>query len=237
MEQTNTETKRAAVAYVPFASFCTALDHLNAHGVPSKIDSSVFPSFSGGLTSHLLLSMRFLGLIDDRGAPTSELPPFLDEKTRKQAFAGILPRAYSALFRKVDLAKASPSQLDAALREQGVTGATGRKAKAFLLKAAQYAGLPVSAHLLKRTRATGARRSVVRKSKQEPSTDGQREKPREMPLSVFTKTIRLPQAGGMLMLTGDFDPFSLRGAERDLVYRLADEMSGFESESGSKEES
>jgi hypothetical protein len=167
MEQSNTDTKKASVAYVPFASFCTALDYLKTHGTPSKIDGSVFPTFSGGLVSHLLLSMRFLNLIDERGTPTSELAAVVDDQTRKQALAQLLPRAYASLFRQVDLAKASPSELDSALREQGVNGATGRKARAFLLKAAGYAGLPISKYLSKRTRSTGPRKSAARKNKHE----------------------------------------------------------------------
>src|SRR6516164_7270907 len=109
---------RATVAYVPFATFCTALDYLNSHGMPSKIDASVFPAFAGGTTSHLLLSLRALGLISADGQPMPELANLADENTRKQTLAKVIPKAYANLLQKVDISKASPSQLDAALQEQ-----------------------------------------------------------------------------------------------------------------------
>jgi len=240
MAQSNT-TDGAAIPYVSFATFCTALDYLKSHGVPDKIDSSVFPNLSGGSVSHLLLSMRFLGTIDDKGRPQAILAQLLDEKTRKAAMAKLIPQAYASLFSKVDLSKASPSTLDEALRAQKVTGATRRKAKAFLLKAAQFAGLAVSNHLMKRTRSSGPRASAApRKSREEsgasrPTTHFQRSTSHEdeMPSSRYSKTIKLPEAGGTLILTGDFDPFALQGTERELVYKLADMMAEF----GSKRKS
>ena len=226
-----------AIPYVSFTTFGTALDYLKSHGTPDKIDSSVFPNFSGGSVSHLLLSMRFLGVIDDKGHPQAVLSQLIDEKTRKTALAKILPQAYAPVFQNVDLSKASPSTLDEALRAQKVTGATHRKAKAFLLKAAQFAGLPISSHLMKRTRSGSSRSAgTSRKTRDESAVRATNAIPRvptvrgnEIPLPAghYTKTIKLPEAGGTLVLSGDFDPFALRGKEREFVYQLADMMSEF----------
>jgi hypothetical protein len=226
-----------AIPYVSFSTFGTALDYLKSHGTPDKIDSSVFPNFSGGSVSHLLLSMRFLGVIDDKGHPQAVLSQLVDEKTRKTALAKILPQAYAPVFQKVDLSKASPSTLDEALRAQKVTGATHRKAKAFLLKAAQFAGLPISNHLMKRTRSGGSRNNgTARKAREESGartttttarTSVSRGEETSLPVGHYTKTIKLPEAGGTLVLSGDFDPFALRGKEREFVYQLADMMSEF----------
>ena len=120
---------KSTVAYVPFATFCTALDYLKSHGMPSKIDASVSPTFAGDAISHLLLSLRALGLITGDGDPAPELANLADDTTRKQTLAKVLPKAYASLFQKVDISKASPSQLDAALQEQNVRGATARKAR------------------------------------------------------------------------------------------------------------
>jgi hypothetical protein len=235
MAQTNT-TDGPAIPYVSFATFLTALDYLKNHGTPDKIDSSVFPNLSGGSVSHLLLSMRFLGVIDDKGRPQAVLAQVVDEKTRKTALAKLLPQAYAAVFQKVDLSKASPSTLDEALRAQKVTGATHRKAKAFLLKAAQFAGLPISNHLMKRTRTSGSRSSgTTKKAREESGTRTPAHTPAKHPITPtngvpsghYTKTIKLPEAGGTLVLSGDFDPFALMGKEREFVYKLADMMSEF----------
>lgn len=238
MAQTNT-TAVPAIPYVSFTTFCTALDYLKSHGTPDKIDSSVFPNLSGGSVSHLLLSMRFLGVIDDKGRSQAVLTQVVDEKTRKSALAKLLPQAYTAVFQKVDLSKASPSTLDEALKAQKVTGATHRKAKAFLLKAAQFAGLPISNHLLKRTRISGSRNSgMTKKQRDESGTRAAAHTPAKPPTprtngtpaagaGHYTKTIKLPEAGGTLILSGDFDPFALMGKEREFVYKLADMMSEF----------
>lgn len=227
--ETDTSSKSAAVPYVPFATFCTALDYLKSHGMPSKIDSSAFPTFAGGTISHLLLSLRALGLITKDGDPSPELAILADETTRKQALAKLLPKAYAGLFHKVDISKASPSQLENALHDQNVRGATAKKAMAFLIKAAQFAGLPVSNHLIKRTRTVGVRKNGGRRTKQQHEKQ-QAEPPLPSPpqQANYSKVIRLPQASGVLTLSGDFDPLALRGEERELVYKLTDIMWEFE---------
>lgn len=232
MENKNSDTAKATIPYVPFPTFCTALDHLKSHSIPDKIDSSIFPTISGGMVSHVLLTMRLFNLIDEEGKPQPDLAQLVDDKTRKQTFARILPQTYATLFQQVDLSKASPLQLDDAIRQHNVRGATHQKARAFLIKAAQFAGIPVSSHLTKRTRAMGPRkngRAIKVKNATLPTTPAApiSQQPAE---AKYSKTLNLPQAGGTLTLIGDFDPFSLRGKERELVYRIADLMADFENE-------
>jgi hypothetical protein len=180
--------------------------------------------------------MRFMRLIDDKGHPQTPLRALVDDKTRKQAVAKLIPEAYAALFQKVDLSKASPSSLDDAIKSQNARGATARKAKAFLIKAAQFAGLQVSGHLLKRSRpsssssarvSSATRRTRERENaKTEPavpiSSNGNSSEPQ-----MHAVTAKLPKAGGTLVLSGDFDPFALEGNERDFVYKVADIVRNF----------
>ncbi len=230
MARADSDSTRVAVPYVPFSTFLTALDYLKSHGTPGKIDSSVFPTFSGGMVSHLLITLRFLRVIDHQGTPQAVLTQLIDDKIRREALARILPHAYAALFQRVDLAKASPSQLDEALREQNVHGATHRKAKAFLIKSAQYAGLAISKHLTKRTRSTGPRSNGTSgKARQIPDHKTKFLAVAELPSEVrYSKTVKLPQAGGTLTLSGDFHPLALLGQEREFVYRLVDLIAEFE---------
>jgi len=227
MERKDSDTK-IAIPYVPFSTLCTALDHLKSHGIPDRINSSVFPTFSGAVVSHLLLTMRFLTLVDEKGLPQPVLAQLVEDKTRKQTLGRIIPVAYAALFQKVDLAKASPTSLDEAIKTQNVHGATVRKAKGFLIKAAQFAGLPVSNHLLKRSRSSVSRSNgSPRKSRDEFAAPRPPRHEPEQLTARYSKIIKLPDAGGTLALSGDFDPFSLRGDEREFVYKLADLMSEF----------
>jgi len=238
MARAHSDSTKVSVPYVPFPTFCTALDYLKTHGIPAKIDASVFPTLSGGIVSHLLISLRLLGVIDEKGDPQPPLQPILaqlvEDKTRKQTLAQILPKAYAALFSKIELATASPAQLDNALRENNVRGATLRKAKAFLIKSAQFAGLGVSAHLVKRTRSSGPRGNGSRKAKQFIEVGNAQTQVRKEP--QYSKILSLPQARCTLTLSGDIDPFSLRGAERELFYKLVDLMTEFESKKESADE-
>jgi hypothetical protein len=229
MERKDSDLKASSIPYVPFSTLCTALDHLKSHGIPDRINSSVFPTFSGAVVSHLLLAMRFLELIDEKGVPQPELVQLVDDKTRKQTLARIIPQTYSKLFQRVDLAKASPTTLDEAINAQNVHGATVRKAKGFLIKAAQFAGLPISNHLLKRSRSSSASRSnnTTRKPQSDPAAPKPQGNGSDQQIARYSKIIKLPDAGGTLALSGDFDPFSLHGGEREFVYKIADLMSEF----------
>lgn len=227
MVQHDSTSTKQSVPYVPFPTFITALDYLKVHGIPENINPSVFQNMSGGLTSHLLLALKFFGAIDDKGNPQPSLSDLVDEKTRKQSMAKLIPQRYAELFTRVDLAKASPASLNDALREANVSGATQRKARAFLIKAAQFSGLPVSAYLTKRTRKSGPRVNGSARKIRQVTEDKSTEK-QIQPGLWYTKIIHFPQAGGLLTLSGDIDPLNLRGSERDLFYALADLMSDFE---------
>ncbi len=228
-----TRSGPGSAPYVAFATFATALAYLRDRGIPSKVDTSVFSSMSGTMASHVLVAMRFLGVIDGEGSPMPELAHLVDEKTKADTLRRLIERSYGRLLSRVDLAKASPSQLDHALREYKVTGTTHRKAKTFLIRAAQFAGMQVSRHLLKRTRVLGVRGTARRQAEARPEKLGisppgfVTSPPR--PAGAFTRTVHLPQTGGTLTLSGNFDPFALRGKEREIVYRLTDILDEFES--------
>jgi len=222
--------------YVSFATFTTALDYLASRGISSRVNASVFPLMSGTKARYVLVAFRFLGLIDDDGSPKPDLAQLVEERTRAQTLKRVIERSYSGLLSKVDLAKASPAELDAGLRIYNVTGTTHRKAKGFLIRAAQRSGMQVSGHLMKRTRMAGTRSTRRHQAASEVETDAQNNG-RTPPASgqVFSRTVRLPQAAGTLTLSGSFDPFGLRGQERELFYRLADLLDEFEKQEGAQQ--
>ena len=53
--------------YTSYRTFNTFIEDLREHGVPSRIDRSVLPRFSGVVGGQLMHALRFLGLIDDEG--------------------------------------------------------------------------------------------------------------------------------------------------------------------------
>lgn len=103
-------------------------------------------------------------------------------------------------------------------------GAKQRKAKAFWLKAAQFAGLAISGHLTKRTRSSSTPRSSSSSTSKKTRSDGTKRPTPTQNLNghssksdlvkdVYAKIIKLPGAGETLKLSGDFDPFLLQGKE------------------------
>lgn len=159
------EMGKLTAAYLPFATFTNALDHLHAIGIPHKIDRDIFPSFSGIMQGQVLGALKFLGLMDEAGTPTNDLAMLVDPKSRKAALKDLLKKRYVALV-SLDLTKVSPSQFDKALGDYGVTGATHQKAKSFFLKAAQFVELPLTPLLTRKTRvSTGARRKKSENSR------------------------------------------------------------------------
>lgn len=135
--------------YIAFATLTGLIERMqNEGGPPSRIDRSYLDTLSGGYQSQVLAALKALDLMGPQGEVTPILIALVessDADTRKATFADILARKYP---RPVSLGttKATQGQLEEAFREYGITGDTLRKAIAFYLNAAKYAGVPVSAN-------------------------------------------------------------------------------------------
>jgi hypothetical protein len=137
--------KRSA-AHLPFKTFLSIIVFLATHGIPHRIDRSVFRQFSGATATQAFIGLRFLGLMDDDGVPTAMLATLVnaDDDQRRVLLGDLLRKAYPALF-ELDLTKATAAQFEQALGSNyNVSGSTRTKAARFFLSAAEYAGVPVS---------------------------------------------------------------------------------------------
>jgi Family of unknown function (DUF5343) len=153
------ESKRV-VAYVPFATFLTAIDGLSS-GLPYKIDTSLWLSYSPAIKAQLLGTFKFLGLVDAEGRPTDRLKTLVrDKANRKALLREILRTSYSKII-ELGLTKISPRQFDLEMRGYGMTGETHKKVIFFFLKAARYADLPISPLLGTRKRVAARQREEV----------------------------------------------------------------------------
>jgi hypothetical protein len=206
------------VPYVPFKTFLTALDALEA-GLPNQLDRSVWPSYSGAIQGQLLGAFRFLGLMDEGNCPTPALAELVSKRgARRELLRGLIESRYRTLV-ALDLTRTSPRQLDEALRQYGLSGATHKKALSFFLQAAQFAGMPLSVLLKARTRtaAFGHKRAATATAA-----------PPETPAGALSKTVRL-RSGGTLTVAASLDLFSLAGEDRKLVFDLIDRLQEYES--------
>lgn len=222
------DKKAPKVPYLPFKTFLGALDMLDSHGMPNKIDRSVFPSQSGVMQGQIVTTLKFFDLINDHGAPSDTLEKLAAEKeNRKDLLKPLLTKYYHDLI-KLDLTKTSPSQLDQAFDNYGVTGDTKKKAKTFFIKSAQFVGLPLSALLTRKTRSSGGnrRRRATTPRTQEEQNGGEVETQQRTSTGT-TKTIQL-KSGGQLTLSLSVNLFDLEGDERKFVFNLIDQIQGYE---------
>ncbi len=135
--------------YVPFKTFKNWIEGLRAlGGSPSRIDRSVMPTMSGATQGQLTAALRYLGLVSQNGTPSEALGKLVeaDGEARREILHDVLVRSYPFLFQTVEFnpRTATISQLIGAFQETGATGQTVRKCVAFLLLAAQEAGMPLS---------------------------------------------------------------------------------------------
>ncbi len=212
------EAGQPVVPYVPFKTFLTALDALEA-SLPNQLDRSVWPSYSGAIQGQLLGAFRFLGLMDEGNCPTPALGELVTKReSRRDLLRALIERYYRPLV-ALDLTRTSPRQLDEAMRQYGLSGATHKKAISFFLQAAQFAGVPLSVLLRAKTRtaAFGHRRAAAATPAPAPENS-----------AALSKTVRL-RGGGTLTLSASLDVFSLGGEDRKLVFDIIDRLQEYES--------
>lgn len=256
MENTqNTEQGKGPIpAYLPFKTFQSALDNLRSHGMPTKIDKTTWGSRSGADQQQILSAFKFLGLIDDSERPQEVLKKLVEvtsnSQEEKTIVGQLLRQRYSKVFEH-DLTKATPGQLSETISNYGATGSTRDRCERFFLKAAEFAGIPMSARLTKgawgasqgSTNGTddGATRSGNggrhrRRRRSSSSTESEEHVTAPTESGNAMKTIQLPGVGGSLTISGTFNPFGLMGEERTLVYEIIDKMNEFESKFAKEED-
>ena len=200
--------------------FQSGIQSLRGHGLPGKIDRSVWLSKSGADQAALLGAFRFLGLIDSKNEVQPTLRKLVDvseaSTAEKEVLNGILRTSYANLF-KLNLETVTPTQFAGAIGTYGPTGSTRDRAERFFVKAANYCGIKMSGRLTARkprgtgtkTNGTKAQRKTLRKTEDKTHTPTQDDQ-----AAVVMKVIDLHHAGGSLTLSGTFNAFELVGDER-----------------------
>jgi len=156
--------KGTQAPYIPYRTFKAFFERFDP--VPLRIDRSLLRYTSGGNQTMLLQAFRSLGLMSEDGTPTEEMSELGKALTQggKEPLKKLLMKRYPGVF-KLDLNRATGSQLIERLEEMGLSGDTARKAAAFFLAAVEDAGIEYSKHLKPKSTPTGLRGRPARAKK------------------------------------------------------------------------
>ncbi len=153
-----TDTDKVLPPYLSYKTFATFIEGLKV-GMPARIDRSVMKTLSGANQSWLMGALRYLKLISDDGIPTDRLRQLANSEgaDRQKRLQEVARSAYAFLFRDgFHLQTVTPRQLDEAFGNAGPRGDTIRRCVTFFVALAKDAGLPLSPHIQKATRASRA---------------------------------------------------------------------------------
>lgn len=220
---TDNGTNGFARPYVSFKSLVRLFDRMGSEGIPARIDRSYLSGMSGGYQSQLLASLRVLGLIRDDGTVTEDLQHLAskpDERPEKlkTLLEGLYPKPI-----ELGRVNATQAQLVEAFKEYGISGSTLRKAIAFYLEAAQFAGIPISPHF-KPPKAASPNAGGVTKPRRPTRKPVKPQPPASPPPSgAGTHSIKL-ESGGVVTVIVSVDLFTLSAGDRQFVFDLIDKM-------------
>jgi hypothetical protein len=164
--------------YGGFGTFWNFIQQLHEHRpLPQILDRSVMGNRGGSSRAELYIALRFFGLIDENKAPTETLEVVTMEPDATK-LRGLVQSAYAPVI-ALNLATATPRQVDDALAGLGATPSTVSRSRAFLLNACEAAGIEFGRLLQQarvrggspgsQTRAVGSRaRATRRTTRKEP---------------------------------------------------------------------
>lgn len=150
MSDTQTISKLTP-AYVPFDTFEGFLDTLKQVTVPSHVDRVHMTKMSGALQTHLLSSLKFLGLLSADNETKETLHQLVDARGDpakwKPALTSVIEPAYATIIGDLNLKAGIAKKLREKFKENTtVDGTTLDKAIRFYLKALKSAGVDYSPH-------------------------------------------------------------------------------------------
>ncbi len=144
--------------YVSYRSFLSFLEGLEK-GVPARIDRSFWEDkFSGGTGGQLMVALKFLGLVEPNGTPTTQLKQLAITKDnrRRDVLKEIMEKAYGWFLQSngsFDLQTATYAQLHEVFHSNfQLTDDVSRKCLKFYVALANDAGVNLSPYITKHFR-------------------------------------------------------------------------------------
>lgn len=146
METENGKPGKTPPPYFAFKTLTNTMDDMKERGVPNRIGRTFLIGMSGAGQTQFIAGLKSLGLIDSAGTVQPQFSEMVtgSPTDRRRILSEVVQENYPEA---VELGKtnATTGQLVEVFRDYGVTGDTARKAIAFYLNAARYAGdVPLS---------------------------------------------------------------------------------------------
>jgi len=144
--------------YFAFKTLTNMLTQMEEHGPPNRVDRSFLTGMSGAGQTQFIHGLKSLGLIADDGTVQPRLTNLVTAADQRPALFGQLVRERYPEAVRLGNGNATTGELVDLFRDKyGVQGDTARKAIAFYLAAAKYAGdVPLSPNFKTPTIRTGA---------------------------------------------------------------------------------
>jgi hypothetical protein len=207
---TATDTRDWTPPYIAFRTMTNLIQRLKDEGIPPQIDRSFLTGSEGGKTQ-VLNAFRSFDLIGPNGEVTPQLSELVnaDVSKRKAIFRQLFEERYEEPVR-LGTINATQMQLEDAFRTYGIGGDTLRKAVAFYLKGAEFAGIPVS----KNFRTPQVKRAAGGTTKARTSAAGsaQQQSPQEpraaAPADTMTVSVKTGLAGVLMQLPPNGPPWT-----------------------------
>jgi len=156
----NDRGRKSLPPYVSYRTFRNFFDGLQL-GIPARVDRSYWGDrYSGSTGTQLMTALRFLGLIDDSGIPTTRLRQLVSAKgaQRSEILKQIAYTSFDFLSeRSLDPQVATYAQLEEAFyNTYQVTGDVARKCIKFFVSLESDAGVSLSTFIMKRSKTIHA---------------------------------------------------------------------------------
>jgi hypothetical protein len=157
--------------YISFRTLTGFAQKLKETTVPGRIDSSVLRSYAGSVARQLVLTLKWLQLIDGNGATNDRLKKLVavfGTPEWKKVLWDLIHEVYQPVIGNLDLETGTHQQLLEAFRKVGADGVVLERAVAFFLAALKETGRTVSPHFNDRPRRP---RAPNGRKKQKPKKD------------------------------------------------------------------
>jgi len=132
-------------AYFAFKTLTNMVVRMEEHGPPNRIDRTFLTGMSGAGQTQFIAGLKSLGLIDPDGRVQSRLTELVNQPDDRPRIMGEILRERYPEAVELGETNATTGELVEIFRGYGVQGDTARKAIAFYLQAAKFAGdIPLS---------------------------------------------------------------------------------------------